>query len=220
MVEEIVSRLRSVREFSIRPIFWSGLLGLAAGVFWTLSQTGPYRWLADWERTTLGIQAPLLIGVQVILLTLLLSLFVGYCLFTYVFGSVRYELPLPCTVRTLPEHDITVVQFSALEPPEAERDKTIVRVPDEQFVCLIDEKNPATQNWRRVLVDLDKIDFLNLKALGKLIEFQKAQSRRGRSMVLSGLKPEILQVFKITKLDTLFTLCQDEEEALRLFEGM
>src|SRR5262249_493370 len=151
---------------------WSGLFGLGAGAFWSLSGTGPYRWLADWQKATGGAQAPFLVGGLVILLTLLASLSLGYCLFTYLFGSTRYELALPCTVQAIPEGETALVRFADIEVLEPDHGKTIVRVPGDPFLSLIDETNLATRNWKGVVVDLSKVDYLSAKVLGKLLSAQ------------------------------------------------
>src|SRR5271165_3570426 len=107
MTTEPVSLPKPVREFPHRACFWSGLLGLAIGAFWCVTGIGPYRWLADWQMANWNVHFPPATAVVVLLLTLLLFLFVAYCLFTYVFGSLRYEVSLPFTIQTFPGREIT-----------------------------------------------------------------------------------------------------------------
>jgi anti-anti-sigma factor len=220
MVEEVANGLKPVRVFPHRAFCWSGLLGLGVGTVWCLTGTGPNRWLADWQRANWGQPFPGANVVLVLLLTLLLFLVVGYCLFTYVFGSIRYELSLPFTVRSIPDQEITLVSFADIEMPDAEHGKTIVRVPGEQFVALIEERNSDWRRWRKVLIDLGKIDYMSSKVLAKVIALSKRLSQSGGQLVLSIAQPDLHQVFVITKLDTILTLCRDKEEALKMFDPM
>jgi anti-anti-sigma factor len=217
MVEDTANGLKVVREFPHRALLWSGLLGLGVGTVSCLTGTGPYRWLVDWQRENWGQQLAGANVVLVLILTLLLFLVVGYCLFTYVFGSIRYELSLPLSVQSIPNREITLVGFADIETPSVEQGKTLVRVPGERFVALIEAENSESRTWKRVLIDLDKIDFLSSRVLGKIIALNKRLSQSGGQLVLSSAPPDLQKVFVITKLDKFFTLCRDKDEALKMF---
>jgi anti-sigma B factor antagonist len=220
MVEEVANRLKPVRVFPNRAFFGSGLLGLGVGTVWCLTGTGPNRWLADWQRANWGQPFPGANVVLVLLLTLLLFLVAGYCLFTYVFASIRYELSLPFTVRSIPDREITLVSFADIDMPDAEHGKTIVRVPEERFVALIEESNSDWRRSRKVLIDLGKIDYMSSRALGKIIALSRRLSQSGGQLVLSIAQPDLHQLFVITGLDKIVTLSRDKEEALTMFNPM
>jgi anti-sigma B factor antagonist len=73
------------------------------------------------------------------------------------------------------------------------------------------------ENRKSVLLNFTDVEFLSSAALGKLITLdRKVKSHKGR-MKLSNIRPEILEVFKITKLDKVFDIRKDEAEAISAF---
>ena len=73
------------------------------------------------------------------------------------------------------------------------------------------------ENRKSVLLNFADVEFLSSAALGKLITLdRKVKSHKGR-MKLSNIRPEILEVFKITKLDKVFDIRKDEAEAISAF---
>ena len=70
---------------------------------------------------------------------------------------------------------------------------------------------------RKLLLNFQGVEFMSSAMLGKLITlFKKLQARSGR-LILCNISPEIQEVFKITKLDKLFTILDDEQVALQSF---
>jgi anti-sigma B factor antagonist len=61
------------------------------------------------------------------------------------------------------------------------------------------------------------VDFLSSAALNKLIMLDTKVKAAGGKMRLCGLKPEIHDVFVITKLTQVFDIKSDEDEALSGF---
>jgi anti-sigma B factor antagonist len=53
--------------------------------------------------------------------------------------------------------------------------------------------------------------------LGKLVQIHKKCKEFKVKLKLSGIKKEILEVFKITKLDKLFDIASDEAAARKAF---
>jgi len=74
------------------------------------------------------------------------------------------------------------------------------------------------ENRKRLLLDFSGVEFLSSAALGKLITLdRKVKSNKGR-MKMSSIRPEILEVFQITKLNKIFDIRKDEAEAISAFE--
>lgn len=70
------------------------------------------------------------------------------------------------------------------------------------------------QNRRAIVLNFDGVDFLSSAALGKLITFdRKVKGAKGR-MKLCGIRPEILEVFQVTKLNKVFDIRGEEAEAI------
>lgn len=77
---------------------------------------------------------------------------------------------------------------------------------------LIDEMaNP------KLLLDFMTVDHLSSAALGMLINANNRIKQKNGKFRLANIKPQILEVFKITKLDKLFRIHNSREEAVRSF---
>lgn len=74
------------------------------------------------------------------------------------------------------------------------------------------------ENRKKILLDFTGVEFLSSAALGKLITLdRKVKSHKGK-MKMSSIRPEILDVFQITKLDKVFDIRKDEAEAISAFD--
>jgi anti-sigma B factor antagonist len=72
-------------------------------------------------------------------------------------------------------------------------------------------------NRRSIVINFDNVDFLSSAALGKLITLdRKVKSVQGRLKMCS-IRPEILEVFQITKLNKVFDIRGEEAEAISAF---
>lgn len=68
-------------------------------------------------------------------------------------------------------------------------------------------------NARNFILDLNKVEFLSSACLGVLVTFlQEVEHNRGR-IVLVNCKPEVAFVFKVTRLDTVFAIYDDVDDA-------
>jgi anti-sigma B factor antagonist len=100
---------------------------------------------------------------------------------------------------------VSVVKFKdqKIIDPEA-----IQELGDELFTLV--EKD----NRQKILLNFANVEFLSSAALGKLITFEKKVKKNGAKLILSNIAPEIFQVFAITNLDKLFTIKDNEADAL------
>lgn len=77
---------------------------------------------------------------------------------------------------------------------------------------LIDEgDNP------KLLLDFSSVDHLSSAALGMLINANNRIREKNGQLRLANIKPQILEVFVITKLNKLFQIKPDRAEALKSF---
>lgn len=73
------------------------------------------------------------------------------------------------------------------------------------------------ENRKKILLSFTGVEFLSSAALGKLITLdRKVKAHKGR-MKMSDIRPEILDVFQITKLDKVFDIRAGEAEAISAF---
>jgi anti-sigma B factor antagonist len=73
------------------------------------------------------------------------------------------------------------------------------------------------ENRQKLLLNFHDVEFLSSAALNKLIILDKKLRDRGGLLKLSNLRPEIHEVFVITRLNQLFDIRGDEQEALEAF---
>jgi anti-sigma B factor antagonist len=67
---------------------------------------------------------------------------------------------------------------------------------------------------KKIVLNFANVEFLSSAALGKLIGFDKRVKQHGAELVLSNIRPEIYEVFAITKLTKLFVIKDNEADAL------
>ena len=72
-------------------------------------------------------------------------------------------------------------------------------------------------NRRSIVLNFTNVEFLSSAALGKLITLdRKVKGVKGR-LKMSNIRPEILDVFQITKLNKIFDIRDEEAEAIAAF---
>lgn len=70
---------------------------------------------------------------------------------------------------------------------------------------------------KKLLLNFSSVEFLSSAALGKLITLDKKVKAHQGKLKLSNIRPEIYEVFAITKLNKLFDIKDDEADALASF---
>jgi anti-sigma B factor antagonist len=71
----------------------------------------------------------------------------------------------------------------------------------------------------QLLLDFGNVDHLSSAALGMLINANIRIKQKNGEFRLCDIKPQILEVFKITKLDKLFRILPTRKDALTSFSG-
>jgi len=104
--------------------------------------------------------------------------------------------------------DVTVVRFRDHKIVE---DINIQELGQEMFRLVEVEKRD------KLLLNFSTVDFLSSAALGKLITLDKKMKSHGGVLKLSNIRPEIYEVFAITKLNRVFDIKEDEADALAGF---
>jgi anti-sigma B factor antagonist len=104
--------------------------------------------------------------------------------------------------------DVTVIRFRDRKIIE---DINIQELGTEMFALV------ETDGYDKLLLDFSSVDFLSSAALGKLITLDKKIKAHGGVLKLSNIRPEIYEVFAITKLNRLFDIRKDEADALAAF---
>jgi anti-sigma B factor antagonist len=68
-----------------------------------------------------------------------------------------------------------------------------------------------------MLLAFQDVRFLCSHALGVLLTLQRRADAAGVKVAFAGLRPELVRVFRLTKLDEIFDLFESEPEALAHF---
>ncbi len=104
--------------------------------------------------------------------------------------------------------DVTVVHFKDHKIVE---DLGIQELGQELFNLV------EVENRRKVVLNFAAVDFLSSAALGKLMTLERKVHNRGGKLKLCNIRPEIYEVFVITRLNRLFDIREDEADALAAF---
>src|SRR5215472_11443934 len=104
--------------------------------------------------------------------------------------------------------DVTVVSFTDRKI----LDEQNIQIIGDQLFSLVDESGR-----KKLLLNFGNVEYMSSAALGKLITLNKKVQSSGGRLVLCNIDPQIREVFEITKLDKLFVIRGDEQEALQMF---
>ena len=70
------------------------------------------------------------------------------------------------------------------------------------------------QTAKKVVVDLEKVNYVDSSGLATLVEMLKKTRSQGGSLGLSGMSDKVRSLFEITKLDKLFLIAKNQDEAV------
>ncbi|TWT48459.1 STAS domain-containing protein [Botrimarina hoheduenensis] len=101
--------------------------------------------------------------------------------------------------------DISVVTFNDSKIIDEQE----IQELGQELYDLVERDNRA-----KIVLNFGEVEFLSSAALGKLISFEKKSRGKKAKLVLTNIRPEIYEVFMITKLTKLFTIKDDEADAL------
>lgn len=104
--------------------------------------------------------------------------------------------------------DVTVVRFVDRKI----LDEANIQELGQELFRLVEEDHRT-----RLLLNFSSVEFLSSAALGKLITLDKKVKANKGKLKLSNIRPEIYEVFAITKLNKLFDIRDDEADALANF---
>jgi anti-sigma B factor antagonist len=94
------------------------------------------------------------------------------------------------------------------------------RITDAEHIhCLGEELLALFEKEKRnaILLDFENVVFLSSSALGKLIKLNNRMRAGQGKLRLAAIRPEIYEVFRITKLDETFEIHDTVASALKSF---
>lgn len=78
-----------------------------------------------------------------------------------------------------------------------------------------DMRNETEAGPDRIVLDLSEVQFIDSSGLGAIVASMK-QLDGGRSLDLAGLTPMVDKVFRLTRMDTVFSLYPTLQDAIDL----
>ena len=70
------------------------------------------------------------------------------------------------------------------------------------------------QARKKIVLDFSAVRFLSSQMLGVLIQLQRKARQIGGRVVLCAMRPDLMKVFQITRLDKILEFASDERQAL------
>ena len=108
-----------------------------------------------------------------------------------------------------PVNEVTVVTFK----DKKILDEVVIQEIGDALFDLVDK-----QYKTKLLLNFESVEYLSSAALGKLITLNKRIKEENGELKLCNIIPEIYEVFRITKLNRLFEIFDDMDQALRRFK--
>ena len=90
--------------------------------------------------------------------------------------------------------------------------ETGIKETGEELLSLVDKEGK-----KKILLDFSGVDFISSVLLAALINLDKKMRATGGKLAMCGMRPEIFELFCITKLDRLFDIHDDLQAALSQF---
>lgn len=95
-----------------------------------------------------------------------------------------------------------------VKPEISNIDASICTEFKSKFIDLINKNHPY------ILLNLDKVEFIDSMGLGAIISVFKTLELNKGSLGFSDVKPTIMNLFKITRLDLVFKIYPTEKDGL------
>ncbi len=78
-------------------------------------------------------------------------------------------------------------------------------------------KEVLANDTKKMVLNLEKVDFINSSGLGALVSILKDVRNARASMKISNLAPYVKEIFDITQLSNIFEIFTDENKAVASF---
>ncbi len=105
--------------------------------------------------------------------------------------------------------DVSVVRFKdgkVVDPARVEK-------LGNELLSLAGENAPP-----KLLINFENVRFLSSAAINKLVVLEKRLRAQGGKLRLSNLRPEVKDLFSFTNLDSLFSIMDDQQDAIHSFD--
>ena len=83
------------------------------------------------------------------------------------------------------------------------------------FIRAISVGNPP-----RLIFNMEQVDFMDSAALAFFLKIEKRCSASDGQLILVGIRPQVLQIFRLTNLENHFIICDTEHRAMLLMQNL
>lgn len=104
--------------------------------------------------------------------------------------------------------DVTIAKFI----DKKILDESNIQLIGNQLFGLVDD-----DGRKKIVLDFANVEYLSSAALGKLITMNKKVADSGGKLRLCSIRPDIYEVFAITRLNKVFDIRDTQEQALQSF---
>ena len=115
------------------------------------------------------------------------------------------------SLKSREEGDVLVVNFTDAKILDEAR---IQQIGKEMM-----EMAAAAETNKKLLVNFQGVQFMSSAMIGKLVLLNKKSKAASVDLKFCSISPNVLEVFKITRLNKVFKIVKDEEQALKEFSG-
>ena len=119
-------------------------------------------------------------------------------------------MPQQGKLKIIEEDGVTIVSFLEV----AFLDETSIKDLGNELESLVKDKQGIN-----LIINFANVDYLSSAVLGRLVKVYKLVATNKGKIKLCGIKNNILQVFKITRLDKMFEIQPDVEKAVKSFKS-
>ena len=91
-------------------------------------------------------------------------------------------------------------------------DDLVIQEWGDQLIALLDDRA-----CRKLLVNFERVLFMSSSALRALITLNKKAKEVQATLYLCGIDDNIMEAFRITRLDNVFQIKKNEDEGVRSF---
>lgn len=90
---------------------------------------------------------------------------------------------------------------------------------DDDYIDLEKEVfNYLNQNYYRIVFDLSELTHTNSSGIGFFMRTLTKSRIMGGELVLTGVTGNVEKIFSISKLDEIYTICENQTEAIKQFK--
>lgn len=91
-------------------------------------------------------------------------------------------------------------------------DDLVIQEWGDQLLALFDD-----ESCRKLLINFERVLFMSSSALRALITLNKKAKELQATLLLCGIDDNIMEAFRITRLDNVFQIKKNEDEGIRSF---